>query len=47
MHAPIHPERPLRPVLSTAFRTVLAVVAAMLLILVVLPAALAVQAAAI
>lgn len=47
MHAPIHPERPLRPVVSTALRTGLAVLVAMLLILVVLPAALAVQAATI
>ena len=47
MHAPIHLDRPLRPVASTALRTVLAVVAAMLLILVILPAALAVQAATI
>jgi hypothetical protein len=45
MHAPIHLDRPLRPVATTAFRTALAVVAAMLLILVVLPAVLAVQAA--
>jgi hypothetical protein len=47
MHAPTHLDRPIRPVASTALRTALAVVAAMLLILVVLPAALAVQAASI
>lgn len=47
MHAPIRLERTLRPVAETAFRTVLAVVGAMLLILVVLPAILAVQAASI
>lgn len=46
MHAPIHLDRPLRPVVSTALRTALAVVAAMLLILVVLPA-LAAQAASV
>jgi hypothetical protein len=45
MHAPIHFDRPLRPVATTALRTALAVVAAMLLILVVLPAILEVQAA--
>ena len=45
MHAPIHLDRPLRPVAMTAFRTALAVVAAVLLILVVFPAVLAVQAA--
>jgi hypothetical protein len=46
MHAPIHLDRPLRPVVSTALRTALAVIAAVLLILVVLPA-LAAQAAAV
>jgi hypothetical protein len=45
MHAPTHLDRPLRPVATTALRTALAVVAATLLILVVLPAILAVQAA--
>ena len=47
MHAPLHPDRPLRPVAMTAFRTALSVVAAMLLIFVLLPAVIAVQAAAI
>ena len=47
MHAPIHIDRPLRPVATTALRTALAVVGAMLLILVVLPAVLAAQAASI
>ena len=47
MHAPIHIDRPLRPVATTALRTALAVAGAMLLILVVLPAVLAVQAASI
>ncbi|MFP5342489.1 MAG: hypothetical protein ACLGIJ_06155 [Candidatus Limnocylindria bacterium] len=46
MHAPRHLDRPLRPVVSTALRTALAVISAMLLILVVLPA-LAAQAAAV
>jgi hypothetical protein len=46
MHAPIHLDRPLRPVVSTALRTALAVIAAMLLILVALPA-LAAQAASV
>ena len=46
MHAPIHLDRPLRPVVSTALRTALAVIAAMLLILVVFPA-LAAQAASV
>jgi hypothetical protein len=46
MHAlPLH--RPLRPVVFTALRTALAVGTAMLLILVLLPVALAAQAAAI
>jgi hypothetical protein len=44
MHAPIHIDRPIRPVATTALRTALAVVGALLLILVVLPAILAVQA---
>ena len=47
MHAPIAIHRPLRPVASTALRTALAVVGATLLILVVLPALLAAQAATI
>lgn len=47
MHAPIHLDRPLRPVAATALRTALAVGGAMLLILVVLPAVLAAQAASI
>jgi hypothetical protein len=47
MHAPIHLDRPLRPVATTALRTALAAVGAMLLIFVVLPAVLAVQAATI
>jgi hypothetical protein len=47
MHAPIHLDRPIRPVATTAIRTALAVVGALLLILVVLPAILAVQAASI
>ena len=47
MHAPITLDRPLRPVAVTALRTALAVVGAMLLILLVLPALLAVQAATI
>ena len=47
MHAPTHFDRPIRPVAWTALRTAFAVVAATLLILVVLPAALAVQAATI
>ena len=40
-----HLDRPIRPVAMTALRTALAVVVAMLLILVLLPAVLAVQAA--
>jgi len=44
MHAPSHLDRPLRPAAAAAFRTALAVVVASLLILVVLPAMLAVQA---
>ena len=47
MHAPVHLDRPLRPVAATALRTALAVAGALLLIIVVLPAALAVQAASI
>lgn len=47
MHAPIHIDRPLRPVATTALRTALALMGALLLILVVLPAVLAVQAASI
>jgi hypothetical protein len=47
MHAFTHLDRPIRPVAWTAFRTALAVVGATLLILVVLPALLAVQAATI
>jgi hypothetical protein len=47
MHAPITLDRPLRPVAMTALRTALAVVGALLLILVALPALLAVQAATI
>ena len=47
MHAPIRLDRPIRPVLMTALRSGLAVVVAMLLILVLLPAVIAVQAASI
>ena len=47
MHAPTHIDRPLRPVAKTALRTALSVVVASILILVLLPAVLAVQAAAI
>ena len=47
MHAPIHLDRPLRPVFWTAFRTALTVVMALLLILVILPAVLTAQAASI
>jgi hypothetical protein len=47
MHAITHIDRPIRPVAWTAFRTALAVASATLLILVVLPALLAVQAATI
>jgi len=47
MHAPTHFDRPLRPVAKTALRTALSVVVASILILVLLPAVLAVQAAAI
>ena len=47
MHAPIRLGSPLRPVVMTALRSGFAVVVAMLLILVLLPAVIAVQAAAI
>lgn len=47
MQAPLAAHRPLRPVFATALRTALAVSMAMLLILVLLPAAIAAQAAAI
>ena len=47
MHAPIQLDRPLRPVARTAFRTAFSLVVALLLIFVLLPAILAVQAAAI
>jgi hypothetical protein len=47
MHAPLPLDRPLRPVVITALRTALAVGTAMLLILVILPVALAAQGAAI
>jgi hypothetical protein len=47
MHAPTTIDRPIRPVAVTALRTALAVVGALLLILVLLPALLAVQAATI
>jgi hypothetical protein len=47
MHAPIRLDRPIRPVVMTAFRSGVAVVVAMLLILVLLPAVIAVQAASI
>ena len=47
MHAPIRLDRPIRPVFMAAFRSGLAVVVAMLLILVLLPAVIAVQAASI
>ena len=47
MHAPSRLDRPLRPVFMAALRSGLAVVVAMLLILVLLPAVIAVQAAAI
>ena len=44
MHAPTQLDRPLRPAAAAAFRTAFVVVVASLLILVVLPAMLAVQA---
>jgi hypothetical protein len=47
MHAPIHHDRPLRPVAMTALRTALTVAMAMLMILVLLPAVIAAQAATI
>jgi len=47
MHAPTAIDRPLRPVAMTALRTAFTVVGALLLILVLLPALLAVQAATI
>jgi hypothetical protein len=47
VQAPDHLHRPLRPVATTALRTALTVGLAMLLILVLLPAVIAAQAAAI
>ncbi len=47
MQSPHHLDRPLRPIAKIALRSGLLVVVAMLLILVLLPAALAVQAASI
>jgi hypothetical protein len=47
MQAPLHLHRPIRPVATTALRTALFVALAMLSILVLLPAILAAQAAAI
>jgi hypothetical protein len=47
VQAPVHLHRPLRPVATTALRTALTVGLAMLLILVLLPAVIAAQAAAI
>jgi hypothetical protein len=47
MHTPVTLDRPPRPVAMTALRTAFAAVGAMLLILVVLPALLAAQAATI
>jgi len=47
MRSPHHLDRPLRPIAKIALRSGLLVVVAMLLILVLLPAALAVQAASI
>ena len=47
MHAPNRLDRPLRPVALTALRSGFAVVVAVLLILVLLPAVIAVQAATI
>ncbi len=47
MHAPNRLDHPLRPVVTTALRSGFAVVVAMLLILVLLPAVIAVQAASI
>jgi hypothetical protein len=47
MHAYVHPHRPLRPIAWIALRTAVTVTFALLLILVLLPAVLAAQAAAI
>jgi hypothetical protein len=47
MQAQLHLHRPIRPVALTALRTALGVVLAMLLILVILPAIIAAQAASI
>jgi hypothetical protein len=47
MHAPLPLDRPLRPAASAAFRTALALGVALLLILVLFPAAIAAQAASI
>jgi hypothetical protein len=47
MHAAIHPHRPLRPVALAALRTALWVALALLSILVLLPALIAAQSAAI
>ena len=47
MHAPTQLDRPLRPAAKAALRTAFSMVVAVLLILVLLPAVLAVQAAAI
>lgn len=47
MHAPAHFDRPIRPAISAALRTALAVAVALLLILVAFPAVLAAQAAAV
>jgi hypothetical protein len=47
VHAPHPLDRPLRPVALTALRTALSLVVAVLLILVLLPAVLAAQAATI
>jgi hypothetical protein len=47
MHAPIRLDRPIRPVVTTAVRSGVAVMVAVLLILVLLPAVIAVQAASI
>jgi hypothetical protein len=47
VQAPVHLHRPLRPVAAIALRTALTVGLAMLLILVLLPAVIAAQAAAI
>jgi len=47
MHAPHHFDRPIRPVATTALRTAFTVTVALLLILVLLPAVIAAQAASI